>query len=75
MDTHPAPRTTSRSAFLVPLLCWLALAADGYDLFAYGATIPGLLAEPGWAVTPASAGPSPASAWSACSAAPWSPGR
>jgi AAHS family benzoate transporter-like MFS transporter len=41
---------------LVPLLCWLALVADGYDLFAYGATIPGLLAEPGWAVTPAAAG-------------------
>jgi AAHS family benzoate transporter-like MFS transporter len=54
VDTHSA--TPSRSSFLVPLLCWLALAADGYDLFAYGATVPGLLAEPGWGVTPASAG-------------------
>ncbi len=56
MDPAPASRTPSRSALLVPVLCWLALAADGYDLFAYGATIPGLLAEPGWGVTPASAG-------------------
>ncbi len=56
MDTPPASRTTSRSAALVPVLCWLALVADGYDLFAYGATIPGLLTEPGWDVTPASAG-------------------
>ncbi|MGY1643515.1 MFS transporter [Geodermatophilus sp. SYSU D00703] len=55
MDT-PAPRTTARSALLVPLLCWLALVADGYDLFSYGATVPGLLAEPGWAVTPGEAG-------------------
>jgi AAHS family benzoate transporter-like MFS transporter len=51
-----ASRTTSRSALLVPVLCWLALTADGYDLFAYGATVPGLLAAPGWGTTPASVG-------------------
>jgi MFS transporter, AAHS family, benzoate transport protein len=55
VDT-PASRTTARSALLVPLVCWLALIADGYDLFSYGATVPGLLAEPGWGVTPGSAG-------------------
>ncbi|MGR6964683.1 MFS transporter [Geodermatophilus sp. URMC 61] len=49
-------RTPSRSALLVPVLCWLALTADGYDLFAYGATVPGLLAAPGWGATPASVG-------------------
>jgi MFS transporter, AAHS family, benzoate transport protein len=49
-------RSASRTRFLVPLLCWLALTADGYDLFSYGATVPGLLAEPGWGVTPAGAG-------------------
>jgi MFS transporter, AAHS family, benzoate transport protein len=51
----PAP-PSSRTALLVPVLCWLALTADGYDLFSYGATVPGLLAEPGWGVTPGSAG-------------------
>jgi MFS transporter, AAHS family, benzoate transport protein len=55
VDT-PEPRTTARSALLVPVLCWLALIADGYDLFSYGATVPGLLAEPGWGVTPGTAG-------------------
>src|SRR3954470_19767877 len=54
---HPVPsRTPARSALLVPVLCWLALIADGYDLFSYGATVPGLLAEPGWGVTPGTAG-------------------
>ncbi len=48
--------TTRRAQLLVPLLCWLALIADGYDLFSYGATVPGLLAEPGWGVTAGSAG-------------------
>src|SRR5919206_3569217 len=51
-----ASRSPSRSALLVPVLCWLALTADGYDLFAYGATVPGLLKQPGWHVTPGSAG-------------------
>ena len=51
-----ASRSPSRSALLVPVLCWLALTADGYDLFAYGATVPGLLAAPGWGATPASVG-------------------
>ena len=55
MDTL-ASRTPSRSALLVPVLCWLALTADGYDLFAYGATVPGLLAAPDWGATPASVG-------------------
>ena len=55
MDTL-ASRTPSRSALLEPVLCWLALTADGYDLFAYGATVPGLLASPDWGATPASVG-------------------
>src|SRR5919199_1194817 len=55
VDTSTS-RTPSRSALLVPVLCWLALTADGYDLFAYGATVPGLLAAPGWGATPASVG-------------------
>ncbi|MGY1707369.1 MFS transporter [Geodermatophilus sp. SYSU D00697] len=56
MDDLAPARPARRAAVLVPLLCWLALIADGYDLFSYGATVPGLLAEPGWGVTPGGAG-------------------
>src|SRR4051812_26895337 len=49
------PRTSRRSALVVPVLCWLALTADGYDLFSYGATVPGLL-KADWGVTPGTAG-------------------
>jgi AAHS family benzoate transporter-like MFS transporter len=55
MDQSSPPRTARRSALVVPLLCWLALTADGYDLFSYGATVPGLL-KAGWGVTPGTAG-------------------
>lgn len=56
MSVPDVARPSSRAAFLVPVLCWLALIADGYDLFSYGATVPGLLADPSWGVTPGSAG-------------------
>ncbi|MGY1693141.1 MFS transporter [Geodermatophilus sp. SYSU D01105] len=56
MDDLAPARPARRAAVLVPLLCWLALIADGYDLFSYGATVPGLLTEPGWGVTPGGAG-------------------
>jgi AAHS family benzoate transporter-like MFS transporter len=56
MDQLASPRPSARAALVVPLLCWLALTADGYDLFAYGATVPGLLKQPGWHVTAGSAG-------------------
>lgn len=35
-----------RSLVVVLLLCWAALAADGYDLMAYGATLPALIGRP-----------------------------
>ncbi|WP_250455149.1 aromatic acid/H+ symport family MFS transporter [Caballeronia sp. ATUFL_M2_KS44] len=38
------------------MLCFLTIAVDGYDLIVYGATIPRLLEEPGWNLSPASAG-------------------
>jgi MFS transporter, AAHS family, benzoate transport protein len=50
---HPTRR---RSAALVIALCWLIVVFDGYDLIVYGTTIPALLAEPGWGLTPATAG-------------------
>jgi AAHS family benzoate transporter-like MFS transporter len=43
-------------AWAVLLICWLALLCDGYDLYVYGATLPGFLADPSWDVTKASAG-------------------
>ncbi|WP_322094847.1 MFS transporter [Paraburkholderia bannensis] len=38
------------SRLLVVLLCFLTIAVDGYDLIVYGATVPRLIAEPGWAL-------------------------
>jgi len=50
------PRSGSRPAWLVIVLCWLIVVYDGYDLIVYGATLPSMLAEPGWNLTPATAG-------------------
>ena len=49
-------RAGTRPAWLVIALCWLIVVFDGYDLIVYGTTIPSLLEEPGWNLTPASAG-------------------
>jgi MFS transporter, AAHS family, benzoate transport protein len=59
LTTSPPPvahLTGRRSAALVIALCWLIVVFDGYDLIVYGTTIPSLLAEPGWRLTPATAG-------------------
>lgn len=45
-----------RSPAIVFALCWLGLMADGYDLYVYGATLPGFLGQEPWNVTPAVAG-------------------
>ena len=39
------------AALVVPLICWLALISDGYDLFSYGATLPGLIDTQPWYIT------------------------
>lgn len=41
-----------RSSLFVILLCFLTLVADGYDLIVYGTTVPHLLNEPGWHLSP-----------------------
>ncbi len=63
MATTPSTQTpaaaqplSSRPAWLVTLLCWLIVVFDGYDLIVYGTTIPSLLKERGWGLSPASAG-------------------
>ncbi|WP_181276304.1 MFS transporter [Brevibacterium oceani] len=38
------------------LICWIALLCDGYDLYVYGATLPGFLGNPDWGVTKSLAG-------------------
>jgi AAHS family benzoate transporter-like MFS transporter len=48
-----APRKSLVGIFV---LCWLGLLADGYDLYVYGATLPGLIGQPPFNVTPAAAG-------------------
>lgn len=46
--TSTAPRAPRWPVFAI---CWLALLADGYDLVAYGATLPSLQAHPTWDVS------------------------
>ncbi|MGE8065107.1 MFS transporter [Pseudomonas sp. NPDC089569] len=48
--------TRTRSGLFVAILCFMTIVADGYDLIVYGATVPSLLLEPGWNMTPAIAG-------------------
>ncbi|RBP62798.1 AAHS family benzoate transporter-like MFS transporter [Brevibacterium sanguinis] len=48
------PKTTP--TWVILLLCFLALLADGYDLYVYGATLPGFLGNPEWGVTKSLAG-------------------
>ena len=51
--TRPA---ATRPAWLVPVLCWLIVVFDGYDLIVYGTTLPLLQEEPGWGLTASAAG-------------------
>ena len=52
----PTPRNGARSVLPVFVVCWLALIADGYDLYVYGATVPGFVGPSGWGVDKATAG-------------------
>lgn len=58
MSTHTSRRTAgqSRPAWLVIALCWSVVVLDGYDLIVYGTTIPSLLKEKSWGLTPDRAG-------------------
>lgn len=50
------PPVRTRSGLIVVVLCFFTLAADGYDLIVYGASVLQLLSEPGWQMMPATAG-------------------
>ncbi|WP_432487110.1 MFS transporter [Kineococcus sp. SYSU DK018] len=49
MSLAPTPTARSRAPLFV--LCWLCLMADGYDLLAYGATLPSLIGQPPFSLT------------------------
>lgn len=55
-DLSTRDRSLKRIGVLVLALCWATVIADGYDVVVFGAVLPSLLAEPGWGLTPASAG-------------------
>ena len=52
----PRPQSRPRSGFTVLILCFLTIVADGYDMVVYGAALPKILHEPGWNLTPGTAG-------------------
>jgi MFS transporter, AAHS family, benzoate transport protein len=54
--TRENPPARTRSGLIVLALCFLTVAADGYDLIVYGASVLQLLYEPGWDITPSTAG-------------------
>lgn len=47
--------TPVRRRWTVPLLCWLALVVDGYDVIIYGSTLPAIIGDEPWGVTTQSA--------------------
>lgn len=56
-SARPDARPVTRWALLVvPFICWLGLVSDGYDLFSYGATLPGMIKVDPWNITAAQGG-------------------
>lgn len=51
-----APAVASRLSIRVTALCWFLVLLDGLDLFVYGASLPGVLADKGFGMTLAVAG-------------------
>ncbi len=47
---------TIRLSLRVTALCWILVLLDGLDLFVYGATLPGVLADKSFGLTPVSGG-------------------
>ncbi|MGV8872567.1 MAG: MFS transporter [Rhodococcus sp. (in: high G+C Gram-positive bacteria)] len=52
-ETVDGPR---RSSLVVVGICFFTVIFDGFDLVVFGAVIPDLLREPGWGLTPGTAG-------------------
>lgn len=54
MDRSLSP-VRQRPAWLVPLLCSITMILDGYEIYIYGATLPGIVGPHPWGVTVGSA--------------------
>jgi AAHS family benzoate transporter-like MFS transporter len=46
----------ARTTYLVLVLCFLTIVAEGYDIGVMGTIVPSLLADPGWKLTPMQVG-------------------
>lgn len=55
-STEAAPAVVRNSAWLVIWICWFGLFAEGYEMGALGAVLPGLMAYPAWSLSPGVAG-------------------
>ena len=56
ISTAPSRKMPLPAHVLVVLFGFFAMVFDAYDVIVYGATVPVLLAYPGWALTPAKVG-------------------
>lgn len=56
MSTTGQRRPTPRSGKWVLAICLASIVFEGYDLVAYGTSLPSMLADPSWGLTPAVAG-------------------
>jgi MFS transporter, AAHS family, benzoate transport protein len=54
--TVSTTRGARTGSSLIVALCGMLILFDGYDLVVYGNVVPSLLAEPGWGLTPVTAG-------------------
>jgi MFS transporter, AAHS family, benzoate transport protein len=54
--TNLSTKSMPKATFIVVILCWFAMLADGYDLGIYGAVLPSLMEYKDWSMTPAQAG-------------------
>ncbi|QHE73332.1 MFS transporter [Rhodococcus sp. WAY2] len=60
-STEPVKRAGERKSFgpvtfVVVALCWLAAISEGYDAAIFGVSVPSLLKDPAWGLTPKSVG-------------------
>jgi AAHS family benzoate transporter-like MFS transporter len=56
IETAETTAASSRLSVRVTALCWVLVLLDGLDLFVYGATLPGVLADKGFGLTAVTGG-------------------
>ncbi|HZE40855.1 MAG TPA: MFS transporter [Stackebrandtia sp.] len=55
-ELTPPSTALKRLSIRVTVLCWFLVLLDGLDLFVYGASLPGVLDDKGFGLTPGAAG-------------------